>query len=540
MRKFIAMILTVCLLCSVAGCAGVGGDRKAPAAEQNATQPSLSINPTTGKKPSATTAPSNPPATTAPSNPPATTAPYQPPAKLNDDMLAMLAREVSFGSNDFAALQAQLASLQVTYPHEELYGILDAYARYTAIPSYTSTHENYFADGVFTPEELFTIVKQNNADAAFPSVKQITDEDLKLVCQIIAPLLLEYGQAMAPADAALLSEKVSSLTVYTYTGFSAGAYDANSDQLGLDVTQKNTDRFSRTIQHEAHHMLQSSSQKEAAAGDYQCRYGFAYLLDEADEQPLNLSWITEGSAELLTHNRLASREYDVYQDIIRTINYIKVATILRPDIDDTSFEKLSLSADFNSLFRYFHCQTDAERQEVLHMVAAINYAANLQMCRDGLRHRYEEKYGESLSDSSFRLAVSNALGISLSRHFFQNLTAVLNNQTVTLEDIFTLCALYEHRLTDYSLSKGPESSLDLLLTYRDLQTQFFSVIASNLGITTDALYAIYDSYYVEAELRAADLPFLSAEEAKFLQYTTDSSINPRYRSVNQWLIRIGK
>lgn len=499
MRNIIAAVLSFCLIFSLTGCTKTQSNHQTQTSVQN----------------------------TAPS--------YTPLAELDENILALLSRNVSFGQDDFSALETHLAGIRVTYPCEELYGVMDAYEKYTALPQYTSTHENYFSDGVFTAQELYGIVKLNNAAEGFMPNQTISDSDLEYVCTIIAPVLLEYGQKMSASDAALLSEKVSELKIFTFSGFAAGSYDSNTGRFGLDMNLKEKEEFTRTVQHETHHMLQSSSLAEREAGGYENRYGFSYIFDEEEDQPLNFLWMTEGSAELLTHNRLDSREYDVYESIIKTINYIKVATILRPDLDETSFETLSLSADFDGLFRYFDCQTEEEKQEYTNMMAAINYMYDLQFCSDAFEARCQQKYGEALSSDDLRSGVISSLGTALSREFFRNLTAALKDQTLTVEDLFTLNVLFEHRVCDYSLYRGPEKCADMLLSYHTMQTQFFAVLAEKLAVSVDELYAAYDVYYTKAQLQVAHIRLISAEEAAFLQYTTDTSVNRRYDTVNRLL-----
>ena len=513
MKRCIAILMVLCLSAGLVACAG----------------PAPSVP---------TAAPTVAPGGTAPTAPtPTEPAPTTPTVVLDSVIEQLLDRQVSFSAGDFSQLDSTLAGIQVVYPYQELYGILPAYQQYLTLPTYTSTHENYFSDGVFTAQELFDIVKANNATANFNTSKQISDVDLMDVCQIMAPLLLEYGTGASAQEASHLSEKLSQLKIFTFSGFASGSYSAADGQLGLDVDQKNTDKFSRTVQHETHHLLQAGTLAEHAAMGIDYRFGYCYAFAQGEENPLNLLWLCEASSELLTHNRLNSRTYDVYHNNIRYIDYIKVATLLRPDIDDTSFEKMSLSPRLEGLFDYFGCQSVQQQEEILNMVAALNYVNNLQSCADSFKNRYKETYGDRLSDGDFRNAVTNALGKTLSREFFRNFTATLQGQQVSMAEIFTMMALFEHRLCDNTLYMPVEKCYDTLKQYQQLQTQFFTVLSQKLDMPVEDIQSAYDTFYAEAALQAAILSFVTAQEAEYLQYTTDASINSRYRSVNQNLVK---
>ncbi len=460
------------------------------------------------------------------------------PVVFDEAVKEIIDKQVSFSSGDFSPLLSAAEKIKVTYPYEELYGIKEAYNKYLKRPKYKSTHKNYFSDGKFTADELFNIVKANNKKENYDSRKQISDADLKYVCSVMAPVLLDRGKALSSADAALLSEKIDDLRIYTFTGFAAGAYNPPTAELGLDVTQKGSDKFSRTVQHETHHMIQAASLKEIEKTGIYSRFGFASFEKEKGD-PMAFHWIFEGTAELLAHNRINSRSYDVYGDPIKNISYIKVATLLRPNVDEDTFEELTLTNNFDAVFSYFGYTTTEQKNELLNMLTAINYYTDLQSCADEFEAAYKEKYGKRLDSYEFRSEMYGALGKSLSREFFKNLSAALKGKSLTVEEVFALNLVFEHRVCDRSLTRGPEYVSDMLKTYRDLQIKLFEVIAKKLGITCEEITNAYDAYYAEAELTVDDIPLVSKGEAEFLLYTTTSAVNQRTRSVNQTLLRLG-
>ena len=518
MRKVFLFVLALCLALSFTGCDRIF----AVIQDSDASKPH-----TTGvqKPPSPTQAPTTPVQTPAP------TEPMEP-----EEVDTLLKSEISFGEDDFSAFEELLSGITVTYPYEELYNVMENYERAIAIPTYVSTHENYFADGVFTAKELFEIVKRNYTAQNFMEKRRLSDADLLYVCQIIAPILLEYAQERSDAEGAHLSEKVEGLVIGAYTGFAQGSYGSEDGILMyLDMKQKSTDKFPRTVRHETNHMLQGSTVAEQEAGGYRYRVGFSYFFEEGKDQPYEFNWIFEGAAELLTHNRLNSRQYDVYPYYIMTINYIKVATILREDVNDTSFEELTLSADINGVFDYFGYETEEQKRELLHMLVAINYQQRFSD-QIGFRDRYEEKYGEDLSESAFRMGVIDALGRSLSREFYKNFANALKGKTVTVEDIFILNTLFEHRVCDYSLYRGVQPCMGMLQQYTQLQTEFFGILGEHLGVTSEEIQAVYDEYYKSALILAENIPLVTAAEADFLQYTTDASNNERFKSIYQQIM----
>ena len=459
------------------------------------------------------------------------------PVVFDESVKSLIAKSVSFTGGDFSDLNGYLSGIRGVYPHAELYGIKEAYAKYLKLPKYTSTHENYFADGIFTGDELYNIAKANNKRIGYKGNKVISDDDLKHICNVAAPVLLEYGKSISASDAALLSEKVSEFNVFAFSGFAAGSYDAATSSLGIDVALKNTEKYDRNITHEITHMVQGSSQKENAATGIKWRFGYCYVFDEEIDQPLNFRWLFEGSAEILNHNRLNSRSYDVYENYIKLINYIKAATVLSDHIDDKSFEELSLSSDIGELFDYFDCKTDSDRYEILDMLCSINYYFDSHNVAQGFKNRYKEKYGAVLNTSAFHKDMLISLGTTLSRVFYKNLAEALVGKSLSIEEIFAYITLFEHRLSDISLPIGTNGMLPLMETYCKIQERFFEALANKASVTTDEIRLAFDAYYPKGAITADVLKLLSHPEAQFLQYTTESSINKRFRSLYQTVLR---
>lgn len=455
------------------------------------------------------------------------------------DINALLNKEVAFKNGDFDKTLALFDGLIAEYPYQELYGIMDAYEDYLALPEYVSTHENYFADGEFTSQELYNITKSNNdANKNYETDDYVPDDELKYICEIMAPVILDYALNADEQECKLLSEKLENLQITNFSDFGFGYYSDYDNCLGVRIDLKGDPQYEHTIVHETQHLLQSGGRKWSESKNIFCNFGMQYRFTEEGDNPLALHVMSENCAEMLAHNWFKSRQYDVYEhSIVYHFELIKVPTILDKNIESDSFEKLSLSRRIEDLFDYFGCETQAEKEEVLNMLCAINYLSDYQSVGQYFRERYEEKTGKEYDGFIFMCEVYNALGQTLTKHFYRNLAEILENKTVTVEEVFTIMALYEHKLSNSMLISEPEDIKDALSLYQKSQTEFLQILSQKLGMSVEELQAAYDEFYTDAVLNASAISFLSQSEAEFLQYTTDTALNQRFRSINQYIIK---
>ncbi len=448
---------------------------------------------------------------------------------------SVLNKEVSFSADDFLKFR-EVLDFRVTFPDADLFGILEEYEQYKALPKYVSTHENYFADGKFTSDELYKIVTSNIAKANLPSKYVLSDEHIRYACDKMAPFLEKYGVIAPENDARLLSEKLSMLVLCEMDGFGYGAHSSEDNRLYLETNYYPSFRYDRTIIHETCHIIQSSSNAEQDFSGFAYRSGYCYCFsDDFKNQPLGLRLFFEGSAETITNTEVSSREDSSYNDCVEYLDMIKLATLLDSDAKWDTFECLSLYGTLEDVFAYFNCETEEDNIEVLNMLCAMNYAANMKFCNESFMDKYEAKYGTDIKDREMRIRyMFNTSTVMLSRIFYSNLVDFLQDKTLTVDELFTLITLYEHKITSTCFPFTEEVVVPLINKYTEMQSEFFNVFAQKLGMTVPELQAIYDSYFKNATLDAHKVAGIDEAKATYMQYITDTEYNKRYRSVNQY------
>lgn len=442
---------------------------------------------------------------------------------------------VILDSNSLNAFINEVNSIKPEYPYSNLYGTQSLYNKYNSIYKYRSTTSNLFRNGQITVDTLYSVVKKNNENANLSDNQKLNDSNLKEICSIMVDVLNDYAKRHRGADLNLLSEKISELKIINFDGFSNGFYDNTLGRMGYSVSYlkgKSSEFFKETIEHETHHLIQAASIKEISNSNYENRFGISYKFNDVDVNSLYWSWFYEGTAEYLTLNLNNKKTSNVYQDIIKSIDSIKISTILNNnDVDD--FENLSLSTDLNDLFRYFNCQTNNDKIEVLNLMYALELKYNLNFICEDFFDKYESQYGKNLSKLELKKQLNNSIGQTLSKYFYKNLAISLKNKRVSVQEIFSIISVFENELSREIFYSSNQATLESFFEmYNDVQSELFEMIANKLNCSVDDVQQIYNAYNKQTNGNLKNTVLLNKEKEEFFNYITYSTKNHKVNSIN--------
>lgn len=463
------------------------------------------------------------------------------PVVFDEEVKRLISQKIEFSKEDFTDILKKSSSSIVKYPCEEIYDFDEAYAQYRKLPSYKSTHENYFSEGELSADKLMEIIKSNNEKADFDKQKKISDSDLKFVCELITEVLNDYAKNASKQECAFLSEKLAPLTLIKYTGFSMGFYDSSLGRIGFDITKKNDERFPFTVAHEIYHLIQGSSLAENSVRGFNSRIGICYsFTKDTKNNPLEIRWFFEGCADALASKFVGRYDQTTYENYIDYLNLMIFSKLPCKDVDPYELFRLSMSSEIEDLFEYFGCENEAEQRELLNALCSVNYYTDNNGSGDAFFERYEKTYGKDYVPHDFRSEVSNSFTQTMIRYYFRSLAELLENKEITIEELFMLVGMYEFRLQDCFITYDFRGTEDMAQLYLDYQTMLFDIVASYAGTESDVIRNAFDAYYPKAEFDANNISLLNSEEAEYLNRVTADTYNQRYRSIySNWQRTIG-
>lgn len=455
---------------------------------------------------------------------------------LDDESLRIIDSQLSLDANSLNYFQNYVRGINVYYPYSELYDTNIAFGKYKSLNKYNPKSPNVFKNNSISSNDLYAIVKKNNDAANLAPVAVLNDSDLKDICVIICDVLNDYISKTSNVDLVLLSEKINNLKITKIDEFSNGYYDAQLGKMGYNVSYlkgKSGDFYKKTIEHETYHFIQSGSFQEFDELNYESRYGISYKFNDININSLNWNWYYEGAAEYLTCNRNNSKDAGVYKDVIKAFDAIKVATILYPGNDLTSFEEISLTSDLNNLFKYFNCKNENEKIEVLNLMYAYNIKFNLNFICDEFYDRYEKAYGTTLSKNQMVKEINNSIAQTLAKQFYMNLAESVKNKNLSVEEIFKLISVFENEISrEIWYNSNQDSLTEFFEVYNDIQSEFFGIIAQSLGVSSDDIQTAYNSYNKAVNMDLKDVSFVNNDKKTFYDYILETRKNDKMNSIN--------
>ena len=261
----------------------------------------------------------------------------------------------------------------------------------------------------------------------------------------------------------------------------------------LKIRNKDTNVLDQVVYHEVQHLFHISC---PCRGPIQ--YGLSYSDENLEINPLLWMWFVDASAEKDAYN-LTREDILVYQNMIGYLESISMATILNPNVVVHQTEKLSLTGNMNRLFEQLGATTEAQKLEIIQMMFTIEI---LQNQNEDFHRAYEQEYGIYIPDSddellAFQRIIKTSICETLSKVFYNNLANAVQNNSVTLEDVFYLISVFEahmNRHTSYHLIINFKDIERFLSNYIDIQNAFFGAIANSNNLSTGDVINAFDNY----------------------------------------------
>ena len=429
---------------------------------------------------------------------------------------------------------AVLAALENTHPDyfcAEYYDLRQVISRLefdAAVESHQ--HSALNGAGVLEGAHLAALVKQNNE--SFMATKPfgytpVEGDYINDLCDFIAEVVNTMAKNYPDVDWNRVYCNLGALKILYNGGMLS--YAQVTDERILAISKNNTeivlnmkgaDGFTRVLTHEIMHLIQLGCPCEPV-DKLGRRAGIAMYWDDFTLNTTDWTWLVEGSAE--RHMcRLTGGEAVSYQYKMDYICSLTMSILLRDDVQADTVENLCFYSDPAQLFDAFGCETAEQIEELLNMMITLQV---LQMQPKSFHQMYAEKTGVDLMKDAdamdqFSYALKPAVCITLSKEFYENLTAFLQQQPVSCNDLFLLINLFEGHLNQHlKFTKEANAAVNkpFIDTYKNLRTALFTALETdNPGIDVTALYESYSITTDEKNILNGSLSMLPEEKRAFL------------------------
>lgn len=448
----------------------------------------------------------------------------------------LLAQTVCLNTEALEGFRERTSSIAVDYIYAEDWFIqeyLDLLES-TEIPVDSYQNKNtILRQGTVDYDALYTTVLENTQifleenKGIAAKYEGTTEELIAQVCGILADYLNAILPKVKDADLARLETQLEQLKVVQEITFGYAYFNSTKDLLG--VMKASIDKMSelqddplvwdKMIQHECNHMLQSSTMGEDACGVYQYRFGPSYRFENLTVNCGDWHWYMEAAAEravCLYHQTDTSLTYST---CISMQKILESARLFELDADPNEFLELAFQPDPQKIFDYFHCESEADRKEIVSMMYALNLwlsSSTTDSAADFFKY-YEATRGMPMDyytqlDAGCCWTASTAQ--TLCKLFYRSLTERVQGREVSVEDLFASMYFLEHQLVRLTKCKDDyrtDYNQDFYRTYISIQDDFLSILAEQLSVDTDTLHSGFSKYCNTIDPGTLQISFLDQE-----------------------------
>lgn len=426
---------------------------------------------------------------------------------------------VNLSADGVAAVLEVVAEQQPDYTDADLYQLEEVESRLDFDAS-VETHQHNALDssGQLTPAHLAELVKTNNeaflADKPFGFTNVEDEEYILALCELIVAAVKAMQEKYPSIDWQRVYCNLGNLKILYSNGMLS--YAQVNDKLVLAISEHNTSivlnmkgesAFRNVLVHETMHLIQIGCTCEQIE-NCQRRCGICIYWEDFKLNTTDWGWMFEGAAERNMCN-LTGGKATTYQYKMDYLCSFTMSVLLRDEVQADTMETLHFYDDPQLLFDAFGCTTDAEREELLCAVIAMN---TFQMQPERFMDAYEEKYGidlredeDALNDFCYRVKVP--VCTTLAREFFTNLAEYLQTQDVTTDDLFFLLNLFEGHLNqhlNFSSEEKTTINAPFVESYRAMRQALFDALeADHPGMDIDEMYAGYEILTEDNKLNAS-------------------------------------
>lgn len=418
-----------------------------------------------------------------------------------------------------AAVLEVIAAQQPDYTDKDLYQLEEVKSRLNFDAS-VDNHAYCALDstGSLTAAHLAALVKENNEkfleSKPFGFTNVEDEEYILALCELIVATVKAMQEQYPDIDWQRVYCNLGNLKILYSNGMLS--YAQVNDKLVLAISKHNTsivlnmkgeDAFRNVLVHETMHLIQIGCTCEQIENCTR-RCGICIYWDDFKLNTTDWGWMFEGAAERNMCN-LTGGKATTYQYKMDYLCSFTMSTLLREQTKADTMETLHFYDDPQLLFDAFGCETEAEREELLCAVIALN---TFQMQPERFMDAYAEKYGtdlrqneDALNEFCYRTKIP--VCTTLAREFFTNLVAYLQTENVTTDDLFFLLNLFEGHMNqhlNFSVEYKKPINAPFVESYTAMRQALFDALeADHPEMDMDAMYAAYQILDEENKLNAS-------------------------------------
>lgn len=460
---------------------------------------------------------------------------------LSEEELKLLEQETSLSELEYSKFISDIHSLPVEYENSEYFQMQQAFSRYENIKEYDTESSNFIKDGKVDEEALRKKVIENNnnyfANKTSGKYSLLDNATFEKVFRALIDSINYNLQYTPNIDIAQLDDNLTNLRIFRMTTPGSGMVtDDAIVAVNLEVIATrqseypNVDYLRMTVLHEGNHFVQASSVKEREQEGYSKNVGVAYAWDDLAVNPLFYTWYTESSAEHLKFYQYGDgAEITTYENQVKGLEMMTLATLPKEGVDSTSLAKISLQPNLTQLFDLFNCQTKEDQLEILNMMYAMEICYNQPA---EFSKFYKEQTGKTLEIYSYQDSLKGSIAKTLTKSFYENLaTYVAKGRSI--KDIFSMISTFElemARFTRYTNTEFMDTNESFLSMYREIQEEFFSLLSKSLNRSVEEITNLYNTYYHD-EISNISQSNLSSDGKDFINRLLQSRNSNKKRTI---------
>jgi len=246
-----------------------------------------------------------------------------------------------------------------------------------------------------------------------------------------------------------------------------------------------------------------------------------YRFPDLNVNSLYNEWFVETSAE--KNASYYNQEEFIYINEMRYLDALIIATAF----ESTNVENVNFGHNLKEFYSLLNCDGLISDREIANMMYAVNFAINENM---EVIENYKALNGEYMPSSEIR-----HLKNIYSSKFFETLSKKLYydlcKQSLSLKNIFSVISLFENSCSNiiwYADSYKLEENKSFIENYNKIQSCYFELLASELGISADEVAALYN-YYNETE----EINMTCTNRAEHLNYIYSKMKQRRTFGINR-------
>ena len=458
--------------------------------------------------------------------------------KINETESSFIQKK-SVINTSFSKTMDVINNTKINCNYSDLFEIDKALQTYNSYKRESTINTNKIINNNQVDKEKLkqTIIKNSNISI---------DEDILNRCVNIIKNNVDYFIKDNNVDINTLENNLEQLKIKTDTDFAYASYSSSNNTLSVNPKimdtlskQKNLsvdETYERIVGHEVNHLLQAETRKHVDDNNCTEWFGPCFKGDILNVNSLYWEWYIEATAEQLIVDKDKYDEPFVYPYEIEALDGLKIATLLN-DKDITGLERLSFSNNLDDFYKYFNCNSEYEKKEILEMFYKLNL-----ICKDSFTstsadfyNYYEKKNGSRLSGEEkdkFLYNVITSVCIDETKIFYKNLITSISNKECKLEDVLHLISIEEDelaRLSKVGVKEYDDDYTKFLESYMGIQKSFFEELSIFYGKTSEEIQEIYDKYHIS---KHQNIELLSPEKSNYYLKEEQERSEYKFYSMN--------